>query len=403
MNSGEDLGHGVFVSLDPGGDAVVVSPRLDLGWRAAEGRAPGTAVLWRGMSFEVVGRVDLGRGARWTLRRWNAATAMRGVFRLDAGTVREIAERAAAEERGRLADTRVALAPARLQKKWADDWGFAAARATRVSAGCELLLGAFGVIQAATRGFGGEPILPSWLASLGFVLFGSGLARLALIAADGAPVGSPLGVPLLLVAPKPEPSVVDTTPELRSFDESGGGLVLASSVHRRDWDRDGRLRYRDGLYRLERTEQEGRTWVYHFVPDRDAREHAPQMKLRLQPTATGGDATEHPVPPSILRSTLVTAGVAMGPAPDQEAWASELGIRAVWLTALGAGAELIGGLANLRKDLGPDASLILLLDLFLVGEGLLRIGSVFAGRPMGSLIGWIVRPLYRRWLVSDRC
>jgi hypothetical protein len=243
--------------------------------------------------------------------------------------------------------------------------------------------------------------MPPWLASLGIVLFASGVARLALVAADGEPVGSPLGAPLLLVTPKPAPAVVTNQPVVRSFDEAGGELVLASPVHRRDWDRDGNLRFRDALFRLVQTELEGRTWVYHFVCDGDAADDARSLKL-LPPSVTAvGDPAERPLPPSILRTALVTAGVTLGPAPDQERWARELGIHAVWLTAVGAGAELIGGLANLREDLGPDASLMLLLDFFLVGEGLLRVGSVLTGRPMGSLFGWVVRPLYRRWLPSD--
>ena len=97
---------------------------------------------------------------------------------------------------------------------------------------------------------------------------------------------------------------------------------------------------------------------------------------------------------------LVTAAVTLGPASDQERWSAELGVRAVWLTVLGAGAELVGGIANLQRDLGSTHQLLILLDLFLVGEGLLRLGSAFIGRPMGSVFGWILRPLYRRWLPS---
>jgi hypothetical protein len=65
---------------------------------------------------------------------------------------------------------------------------------------------------------------------------------------------------------------------------------------------------------------------------------------------------------------------------------------------LGAGAELVGGIVNLQSDLGSTHQLLILLDLFLVGEGLLRLGSAFLGRPMGSVFGWILRPLYRRHL-----
>jgi hypothetical protein len=92
---------------------------------------------------------------------------------------------------------------------------------------------------------------------------------------------------------------------------------------------------------------------------------------------------------------LITAAVTLGPASDQERWSAELGVRAVWLTVMGAGAELVGGIANLQRDLTSTNQLLILLDFFLVSEGILRLGSVFIGRPMGSIFGWILRPLYR--------
>jgi hypothetical protein len=98
---------------------------------------------------------------------------------------------------------------------------------------------------------------------------------------------------------------------------------------------------------------------------------------------------------------LMTAVVTLGPAADQERWAAAQGIKAVWLTIIGAGAELIGGIANLHNDLGHSHSLLILLDFYLVGEGLLRLGSALVGRPMGSVFGWMLRPLYRKYLPSD--
>ena len=95
---------------------------------------------------------------------------------------------------------------------------------------------------------------------------------------------------------------------------------------------------------------------------------------------------------------LVSAAVTLGSASDQKRWAAELGVRAVLLTVVGAGAELVGGIANLQRDLGSPHQFLIFLDFFLVGEGFLRLGSAFIGRPMGSVFGWILRPLYRRWL-----
>ena len=103
-------------------------------------------------------------------------------------------------------------------------------------------------------------------------------------------------------------------------------------------------------------------------------------------------------PPSFLRTMLTTAAVTLGPRSDQELWGAHLGMRPIWLTMMGAAAELAGGLVNLRSDLASAGLGILVLDFFLVGEGLLRLGSVATGRPMGSVFGWILRPLYRRSL-----
>jgi hypothetical protein len=365
--------------------------------------------LWRGRSYEVVGWVEVGRGVRWTLQIWAEASAMRGVFKLEPGTIQGIADRTEAEGRNRRTRSMtflflplLGMAPAKVQKKWADGWGFDPERATQVSAVCETLFGSLGIIQIASNAFGGEPFMPAWLAYPGVLLFASGCVRLALVVADGEPVGSPLGLPFVFMAPKVAPDVEQATPAVRSFDLSRGTLVLESPILRRDWDRDGLLHYRGTMYRLDQTDQEGRSWVYTFTRSADEGASEPVLRLlpppSLQPLKATGDAE----PPSFLKTMLVTAAVTLGPASDQERWAAELGIRAVWLTILGAGAELVGGIANLQNDLGPSQPLLVLLDFYLIGEGLLRLGSVLVGRSMGSVFGWILRPLYRRFLPPAR-
>lgn len=408
LERGEDLGRGVYVSPGTDGEVSVVSPRLDLGWRAADGQVPGTSVLWREKPYEVVGRAGVAQGARWTLQVWRETSAMRGVFRLDRESIREIADRAEAEARGRrtrkstvLLLPLIGLAPAKLQKKWADDWGLNAERATQISAVCEVLFGALGIIQVAANAFGGELFMPIWLAYPGVLIFASGVVRLALVAADGEPVGSPLGLPLLLVVPKPTPTIERTTPAVRSFDEGSRMLVLESPILRRDWDRDGLLRYRGGLFRLERTEQEGRFWVYHFERNAHGGEEERILQLRPPVAPPLPSAVGESTAPSFLRTALITAVVTLGPAADQERWAAEQGIKAVWLTIAGAGAELIGGIANLQNDLGHSFFPFVLLDFYLLGEGLLRLGSALVGRPMGSIFGWMLRPLYRKYLPPE--
>jgi hypothetical protein len=402
---GEDLGYGVYASPGSDGELIVTSPRLDLEWRVAGGQAPGTAVLWREKSYEVIGRTDFGRGARWTLQRWDEAAAMRGVFKLEINAVGEIANEASIEARGRrtrkstgLLLPILGLAPARLQKKWADDWGLNTERATQVSAICEIVFGAVGIIQVAARAFGGEVLMPAWLAYLGVVLFASGCVRLALVAADGEPVGAVLGLALLPWTPKPKPIAPETASAVRSIDAEAGTLVLESPIHRRDWNRDGVLPYRGEVFCLDRTESEGRSWVYYFARVDGEAGNARVLRLAPPSSPRSPSPAAGSAPPSLLRTMLVTAAVTLGPASDQQRWSTEVGVRAVWLTMMGAGAELLGGISNLGNDLGFTHQLLVILDFYLVAEGLLRLVSASIGRPMGSIFGWILRPLYQQHL-----
>jgi hypothetical protein len=331
---------------------------------------------------------------------------MRSVFPLERESIREIVDQVAAEARG--ARTRkltvlllplLGLTPSGLQKRWADGWGLNAERATQISAVCEILFGSVGIIQVAASPFGGEKfIMPTWLAYLGVFLFATGLARLALVAADGEPVGSVLGLALLPMTSRRIPAAPENAPSVRSFDQAARALVLVSPIHRRDWDRDGVLPFRGRVFRLDRAEHQGPSWVYFFVrvdPD-DGMDRI--LRLASPPTPQPPSPAADSAPPSFLRTMLVSAAVTLGLASDQERWSAELGVRAVWLTIVGAGAELVGGIANLQRDFGPTHQFLALFGFFLVCEGLLRLGSAFIGRPMGSVFGWILRPLYRRFL-----
>jgi hypothetical protein len=288
-------------------------------------------VLWRDNAFEVVARSEMGGGTSWTLSQWDEPTAMRDVFTLDRDSVRDAAEIAEAEARNRRSRgwsmvllPVLGLAPAALQKRWENEWGFAAGRATFMSAIIEMLAGGAGTVQMAAAAFGGAFFMPLALAIPGPILFLSGAARMAMVFGDGEPVGSPLGAPFLLLVPK-DPDARPTPPPPRSTDAGN-------------------------------------------------------------------------VPPSFLRTMLVSAAVTLGPASDQLRWAKELGVRAIWLTLAGAGAELVGGIANLQSDLGTAPVWLVLFDFLLIGEGLLRLGSALVGRPMGSVFGWALRPLYRKYL-----
>jgi hypothetical protein len=184
------------------------------------------------------------------------------------------------------------------------------------------------------------------------------------------------------------------------FDDAGGVLELVSPVNRSDWGHDGLLPYRDRWYVLERADREGRVWTYLFTRHRAGPENRRVLSLR-PPTSTEFVAPRHSSPPpSILRISLVTAAVTLGPRADQERWAGHLGVSARWLTVAGAAAEFVGGLTNLGRDAPSAGPIFVMLDVFLILEGSLRLLSALGGRPMGSVFGWLLRPLYRSSLTA---
>jgi hypothetical protein len=398
---GRDLGHGVFVSPAERGELVVTSPRLDLKWKTGEGAVRGTTIVWNDQPYEVVSRRAAGAGDQWVLKPWHGEDAMRVVLRLDDEFVNEMASDALAERTG--GRNRVAtlvlmpilgLAPGSVQRQWQNEWFFPAERATWVSAILELLGGGFGVVQAAALAFGGEWFLPPMLRFLVFIgpfLAIEGLFRMA----QQEPIGSVLGLPFKLLEEKKVVPKTAIDPDVKSVDEERGLLELVSPVNRTDWDHGGRLAYRGHWYALDEVDREGRGWRYRFTRSTPADADHRLLHLRPPVEAAFVPPRHRAPPPSLVRTTLVTAAVTLGPRPDQERWAGFLGVQAKWLTAASAAAELIGGLTNIGKDAAAGGAFFVLLDVFLVVEGILRLASGLGGRPLGSVFGFILRPLYR--------
>ncbi len=402
---GEDLGYGVYVSLADEERLVVISPRLDFGWRAARGRVPGTAVLWREHPYEVVDRAAAGKGHRWVLRPWDESSAMRDVVPLDSASVAAAGVLAVAQRRGvrnRLGTMVLlpilGLAPARVQKRWEGDWFFPAELATWISAAVEILGGGVGLIQSLALAAGGEWFLPPvlrFMTVVGPLMVLEAIVRMVLAAAEQEPVGSVLGLPFALFEKSSVPVEPTTDPAVRLFDEDLGVLELVSPVNRIDWGHDGLLPYRNGWYRLDRADREGRSWTYRFTRCDGGREDQPMLCLRPPVAAVFVAPREASPPPSILKTTLVTAAVTLGPRDDQERWAAHLGVDPRWLTVAGALPELVGGLTNLGRDAATAGPFLVVLDVFFIVEGSLRLLAALGGRPMGSLFGWVLRPLYR--------
>jgi hypothetical protein len=403
---GTDLGHGVRVVEGDGNGVVVLSEALDLGWRPREGARPGSAVVWRETGFQVASMEPWRRGARWILEPWSDHDVMRVVLPLDEASVRAAAERAArdrAEQRLRpvmwLLMPVLGFAAASWQRRWRDEWGFPAAKATVASGLGETLFGAMcGLELMASMAAGSSvfPWLPRPLVVVGFAFFVEGLIRLKLVAADSEPVGSALGSVLLAFSPdRPAPPPPSDRPEVSMRDPEGEQIEVVTATQRHDLESPGVLPYRGRSYRLSRTDRLGDRWVYRFslIPSDD---EAP--RLRLMPTTskpverTGRDS------PGLIRTVLLTVVTTMAPARHQRLWADEIDMNPLWLTVIGGSAELVGGLVNLRSLPAGDPT-ALLLNLFLAGEGALRLVTVLGRkRLLGSVLGWPLTPVLDRVL-----
>ncbi|HUK13752.1 MAG TPA: hypothetical protein VLW17_10675 [Thermoanaerobaculaceae bacterium] len=95
-----------------------------------------------------------------------------------------------------------------------------------------------------------------------------------------------------------------------------------------------------------------------------------------------------------LRLTLF----AFAPGALQAEWAAQQRLPLLAPTYATAALEALGGALNLVRERQGDV-LLVLVDLFLIGEGLLRAGLAAATRePVGSVLGLPWRRRYRRWL-----
>jgi hypothetical protein len=368
----------------------------------------GSAVLWRDRTFEVVHhRVTSGSEA-WVLDPWPETEAMRTVFSLRTETIAELAGETDRDRKNRRMRAAIVpavplmgLAPAPLQRRWHREIGFPAIQATALSAVAEVGLGVVGVVQALAGGIGGAVFLPPylmWLTVVGPVLMAVGLVRLASALGHDEPLGSPLGVPWLLVSGRdrrPVEEPVRPTIVRRSHD---GGVDLRSPIHRNDWPIDGVLGYRGELFVLTGCRREGDSWVYRFDPaDSDA--VVPTLRLTPPKSAQTDNVGR---PPNVLATALITVVACLSSSEAQRAWADRIDVRPVWLTLIGGAAELIGGLHNLAAGGGDLSALGLLLNLVLVGDGSVRLALLtLSQEPVGSVFGVLLRPLTLRLIPHD--
>ena len=402
-----DLGHGVSVAPAGEGGLRIWSASLRMPWAARAGRVTGSAVIWLGEPYEVLAVSHTASGERWDLRPWPQNEVMRGVFSVDENAVKALHDD---RSQGRIGTGRrwltlpllpiLGLLPGKTQARWERDWGFPAATATLLSAVAELVLAALGLIQLLAQAIGGVGILPpalSWLGLVSPFVFIESVVRLKHFGAHQEPIGSAVGLPFALFGASKPVAVKPAIPEVRRLDAAAGVVELWSPIHRSDWSGDGILRFRDVPHQLDGLQRSGKGWLYRFHAVDHSTVGAPLRFVpakmgsgRLDPSMRG---EERDGGPGVFLSAVLTAFACMAPADLQRRWAAHLHVRPQILTVVGAGAELVGGLVNLRGSTSTDVWT--LLDVFFVVEGGLRYAVlILRGLPVGSLIGLALRPVF---------
>jgi hypothetical protein len=404
-----EIGHGVTVTLNPEGSIEIRSTPLALPLQVRRGHLPGTVVAWGEALFEVVAEHRDEQPARFLAFPWRDGDVARRVFRLDAENLARLADEMSAagarrRTRGLTAPLLplMGLAPAPLQQRWANEFGFPIGRAVAASAVLELMLGMAGVLQALALPFSGVWFLPAglhWLVPIGAWLAPEGMFRLAWTWLSGEPLGSVFGLPLLLIVPvRPGPGTGPPRPTVLRHDPDARCLELASPMARPDWPTGAVLPFRGRHWRVVGLRSHAAPWVYAFERCEPVAEDA--MYARLAPPRAAEAETPPPRPRSLRfigRRTVETALFALAPRAEQLRWGAARGTRPVLVTAVCGALEAYGGLLNLHA-FGSAEIWLLALDLGFFAEGLWRIGTALLTRqPCGSVLGLPLRSYYRGW------
>ncbi len=222
------------LSLGPDGRFVLLA-RDPKGWRPrlpatrTSAEHPGTAVRWGGEIWEVL-ELDETKDGRWkyTLAPWDDAFAIRSLVPYDeeAETARAAERRAQRKSAGirvvALATAPLAgLLPGRIQELLELEHGVRSTLLTAASLPIPLAVGTYGLVTTFAAAF--APLLKAAgpvgdLLTAGLVyFFVESLVRLAVLFAQGRPIGSVVGVPLGLAARAArllpsEPGIVPTGP-----------------------------------------------------------------------------------------------------------------------------------------------------------------------------------------------
>ncbi|MCP4902171.1 MAG: hypothetical protein GY906_34825 [bacterium] len=403
------LGHGVSARRVGGGDWIVACQEPVFDWRPRAGPHVGTAVLWDESVFEVTEVDQFESGWQWHLAPWPEGEAVRVTVPLSPESVAETMTERQQTYRGlrkrlwlTLILPLVGMLPASHQQRLANETGFAATRATAISAFVEVLLGSALLLQLVMVIGADSRFLPDWLvpfSPLGPILWAEGLVRLVLVISTGDPVGTVFGLLAHLFWPVEVAGsrALKDAPIVHLFDDDEGVLELLVTLQRRDWEDGGILPYRGTSFRRTEVLRHGSRWLYRFrhVQSPDVKDE-PTLRL-LPPPLTPVFVPPAPVPIHPFRTGVRSAAMCLAPTAHQERWALGLSLSPFWFTAVGACAELLGGVIELPRDL-RNGSPWALLDLVFIVEGVVRIGCVtMARRSLGSIFGLPLIPWTKRW------
>ena len=328
---------------------LILTSRHSKGWIGRRTRSatasefPGTCIEWQDSLFEVVRVQTLAHGTRYMLVPWTESHTIRQVEQYNNDTEnRRAAERREQRKRSKsgwqayLAAPITGLLPATVQQRLEDELGVPAATMTLFSAFPLLLFGALCVLLLNVAAFAGAAAaeFPPWVLFFGAYFFPESLVRI--VQAFGAkPMGSAIAVIPYVIFMRPK---------------RGRGEVVAV----KEWRNEEQVALGD------------RSDLYHVAEPFLGLLSAEEQK-RLQ-EQYGFDWMLWG------KRTANTVGI---------------------FAAVGAIATVM---AIIEETLTSPRLASLLVSLALLAEQLARLKRLGRGEPASSVLGVLVRPLFRRLL-----
>lgn len=306
---------------------------------------PGTAIECGDALFEVVAVDPLPNGVRYTLAPWNDAHTIRELDRYDEDSERQRSEARVAEQQRvhranalTLGVVFAGLLPGYVQEELENEYGVGALKMSFLSAAAFLAAGIAGVAAIAVpMRMGHEPPIPQGLLPLFYLFLVQSMLRLAVVVFGKRPIGTI----------------------------------------------EGTLAY----------------LVYCLFGGKAAPARKGESALRRRPSAIV-DPDEATARRDQLR--MAEPLIALLPEGDQLRVEQRHEIDLAQTARFGAAALLIFAAVGVRLSWPPFRSfsefLSLVVAAYMLLEQAVRLFRLASGRRMGSVLGFFVRPLVRKWI-----